>query len=300
MNLQEPRRKKNSKFKKYVSLSNMKRKISSHFDGFSVIIENADDMKSTYEKGFFGKANLSRSCPIIRQNEVIRKRQYLRKCKWEDKDNKNVKIKKVIVVPDSDTDDENYFINLKPEYQIDRSGVKEKLCLSLVEAYYLAKDIGCLSVYEEDALLDIRNIWGKFSKSDIHFIPNYITYNHFRRKGWVVKPGIKFGGDYILYKAGPPYYHASYVVIIDILNEDLTRKKEMQRRSMEVINLIGLNRLCETAGKELLICQLICPTDILQADDDNLPKININEILVKRWSETLENQSRLLLGESLN
>ncbi|GJQ73547.1 hypothetical protein Trydic_g13895 [Trypoxylus dichotomus] len=244
-------------------------------------------MRCIHERGFFGKANLSRSCPIIRQNEIIRKRQYLQRRNWEDKDTKNKQIRKVIVVPDSDTDDENYCVNLKPEYQIDRCGINEKLCLSLVEAYYLAKDVGCLNVYEEDTLLNKEKMWETFSENDICFIPNYVTYNHFRKKGWVVKPGIKFGGDYILYKAGPPYYHASYVVIIDILNEDLTRRKEMQRRSMEVVNIIGLNRLCETAGKELLICQLIWPSNIPQANDD-LSKININEILVKR--QALESQ----------
>lgn len=53
----------------------------------------------------------------------------------------------------------------------------------------------------------------------------------------------------VLYRGGPPYYHASYVIIIDVINEDLIRVEEMNRRSMEIINIIGLNRLCETAGK---------------------------------------------------
>ncbi|KAK9743998.1 tRNA intron endonuclease, catalytic C-terminal domain [Popillia japonica] len=271
MELQEPRKKKNSKFKKYIPLCNLEKKISSYFNGFSIIIENIDGMKTIYERGFFGKANLSRSCPIIRQNEIIRKRQYLRRCKWESKDCKN--IKKVIVVPDSDTDDDNYFVNLKPEYQIDRSPMKEKLCLSLVEAYYLSNYIKCLNVYCEDTLLSQSDMWQKFSETDTCFVSNYAIYKHFRRKGWVVKPGIKFGGDYILYKAGPPYYHASYVVIIDIVNEDLSRKKEMQRRSMDTVNIIGLNRLCETAGKELLICQLIWPSELIYISDQDLSKI---------------------------
>lgn len=53
----------------------------------------------------------------------------------------------------------------------------------------------------------------------------------------------------MLYKEGPAFYHASYVVIIDVLDKTLKRKEEFNLRSMEVTNIIGLNRLCETAGK---------------------------------------------------
>lgn len=53
----------------------------------------------------------------------------------------------------------------------------------------------------------------------------------------------------VLYKEGPAFYHASYVIVIDVLDESLKRKEEFNHRSMEVTNIIGLNRLCETAGK---------------------------------------------------
>lgn len=196
MELYEPRRKGTYKFRKYVPLSKLTKKINSFFDGFSVTLENEEDMKTIYERGFFGKANLSRSFPKFHGNEIIRKRQFLRRRIWQDKHNANVKIKKTIVVPDSDTEDEDYFANFKPEYQIDKSGIKEKIHLSLVEAYYLANDVECLNVYDEDVLLDKETMWRKFLNSDANFIPNYVTYRHFRKKGWIVKAGIKFGGDY--------------------------------------------------------------------------------------------------------
>ena len=31
-------------------------------------------------------------------------------------------------------------------------------------------------------------------------------------KGWVVRDGTKFGSDFLLYKHGPPFFHASYSV----------------------------------------------------------------------------------------
>lgn len=200
MELHKPRLKKNRKLKKKVSTTKISDKIKSIFDGFSVVIENQDDMKRIYEEGFFGKGNLSRSCPGFQRNCIIRKRQYLQRKIWENCHGMQPNIKKVIVVPDSDTEDENYFVSLKPEYQIDRSEIKEKLCLSLVEAYYLARNAECLNICEKNIELENEAIWKKFSESDIYFVPNYVTYRHFRRKGWIVKSGIKFGGDYSKYK----------------------------------------------------------------------------------------------------
>lgn len=60
----------------------------------------------------------------------------------------------------------------------------------------------------------------------------------------------------VLYKDGPAYYHASYVVIIDVVDEEsFQRRKDMCKRAMDVPNIIGLNRLCETMGK-VRICKL--------------------------------------------
>ena len=46
------------------------------------------------------------------------------------------------------------------------------------------------------------------------FAHQYAVYHHFRAKGYVVKEGTKFGGDFLLYKEGPPFYHALYCVRI--------------------------------------------------------------------------------------
>lgn len=49
---------------------------------------------------------------------------------------------------------------------------------------------------------------------DNPFIVNYIVYHHYRSLGWVIKGGIKFCVDYLLYKRGPVFSHAEYVVVI--------------------------------------------------------------------------------------
>lgn len=94
----------------------------------------------------------------------------------------------------------------------------------------------------------------------------------------------------MLYKQGPPFYHASYVVIIDVVNENLDRIENFSRRSMDNVNLLSLNRLCETAGKELLICQIIWPQNI-NIDYKNISNVVVKENLIRRWISTQERNS---------
>ncbi|XP_018576538.1 uncharacterized protein LOC108915070 isoform X1 [Anoplophora glabripennis] len=91
----------------------------------------------------------------------------------------------------------------------------------------------------------------------------------------------------VLYKQGPPFYHASYVVVIDIVNENLERIEHFSRRSMDNVPLLSLNRLCETAGKELLICQVIWPQNV-HIDYKNIADVIIKENVMRRWISSQE------------
>ena len=61
------------------------------------------------------------------------------------------------------------------------------------------------------------------------FAHQYAVYHHFRAKGYVVKEGTKFGGDFLLYKEGPPFYHALYCV--RIMHKVIMKKKEFWGRN---------------------------------------------------------------------
>ena len=43
---------------------------------------------------------------------------------------------------------------------------------------------------------------------DNPFLINYMVYHHYRALGWVVRGGLKFCVDYLLYKRGPVFSHA--------------------------------------------------------------------------------------------
>ncbi|KAG5888763.1 hypothetical protein JTB14_021508 [Gonioctena quinquepunctata] len=294
MELSEPRPKKNCKLPKNVPLPMILKKdgsihrIKGIFNRFSVCVVDPEDMKNIISMGYFGKANLSRNYPQFsnKRPEVVRKRQYERRKSWSEKD-VSKDWKKVIVVPDSDEENDDFFTNLKPEYQIDKSGLKETVWLGLEEAFFLLESVKCLSITYNDNILSSEESWELFSETDPQFRQKYIVYHYYRAKNWVVKPGIKFGGDYLLYKQGPPFYHASYVVIIDVLDENLTRTASMSTRSMDNMSVLSLNRLCETAGKELIICQVIMNKSE-KIHYTNLNNFSVKESLVKRWMVTQE------------
>jgi len=45
-------------------------------------------------------------------------------------------------------------------------------------------------------------------RPDNPFLINYVFLHHYRSLGWVVKTGVKFCVDYLLYKRGPVFHHA--------------------------------------------------------------------------------------------
>ncbi|XP_044758646.1 tRNA-splicing endonuclease subunit Sen2 [Coccinella septempunctata] len=260
-------------------------KYQGFFDGFTVRIPEKQDKKSIVSMGCFGKGSLSKSFPTFdgssEKPEIIRRRQMERRKKWSES-NKTGEKRKIIVLPDSD-DENDYFTNLQATYDIDECGDKETTNLMLEEAFFLKNAIGCLDVHHEDKILDDDRAWKLFSESDPFFQRNYAVYYHFRSKNWVVKPGIKFGGDYLLYKEGPQFYHASYVVMI---------KNQINNDPLNTTSLIGFQRMCETSGKELLICSVSLPREFISPDD--LPNVTIKEILMKRWVSSQEREENTI------
>lgn len=104
---------------------------------------------------------------------------------------------KVLVLPDSDSDTENYLIDVKPEIKHENFPVRETLHLTFEETFFLMYGLGCLRVIDFDGkYLNIGETWEYFCKEQKCFLQKYVTYHYFRSKGWVVKPGLKYGGDF--------------------------------------------------------------------------------------------------------
>ncbi len=85
------------------------------------------------------------------------------------------------------------------------------LKLSLIEALYLV----------ERGVLEVRKLDGSLvSFEELRYIIEsneklrllYTVYRDLRDKGFVVRSGLKFGGDFTVYRLGPGLEHAPYVL----------------------------------------------------------------------------------------
>jgi tRNA-intron lyase len=158
---------------------------------------------------------------------------------------------------------------------------KDVLVLESYEAFFLAYGLGCLrvkSLTSPDDVMTIDDLWRHFSQCDANFRYRYVAYHHFRSKNWVVRNGTKFGNDFLLYKEGPPFYHASYSVRVQTDRSDGI--------NLTWSELSALNRVTESAAKELLILEVSESCPKINADSlvtEYLDNVNVKEVLVRRW-----------------
>ncbi|KAG9073243.1 tRNA splicing endonuclease subunit sen2 [Linnemannia hyalina] len=124
---------------------------------------------------------------------------------------------------------------------------EEHLQLSLEEAFFLVFAVECIAVSEQkttstcDQLLlgggsvglspfSIQECWLRFAQASVFagkssmalpmpmleispdnpFIVRYAAYHHYRSLGWVVKDGLKYGTDFLLYKKGVMFGHSQF------------------------------------------------------------------------------------------
>ena len=155
------------------------------------------------------------------------------------------------------------------------------LVLDSYEAFFLAYGLGCLrvkSVATADDVMSIDELWRHFNQCDANFRHRYVAYHHFRSKNWIVRNGTKFGNDFLLYKEGPPFYHASYSVRVQTDRSDGI--------NLTWSELSALNRVTESAAKELLILEVFESCPQINSDSsvaEYLDNVSVKEVLVRRW-----------------
>ena len=118
-----------------------------------------------------------------------------------------------------------------PDSNIPSIQNQEHLQLTPSEAFFLTYALGILSIYPSSSPdscgpLPTSHLLHLFRytsyqppttsslRPDDPFLLSYVTYHHFRSLGWVVRPGLKFGVDWLLYLRGPVFSHAEFAVIV--------------------------------------------------------------------------------------
>ncbi|ELW46950.1 tRNA-splicing endonuclease subunit Sen2 [Tupaia chinensis] len=120
-----------------------------------------------------------------------------------------------------------------------------------------------LSLEEEP--LTIMDLWRAFPAAQPTFRTTYMAYHYFRSKGWVPKVGLKYGTDLLLYRKGPPFYHASYSVIVELVDDHF---EGSLRRPFSWKSLAALSRVSVNVSKEVLLSRWVSSRE--RSDQDEL------------------------------
>ncbi|KAL0639517.1 tRNA splicing endonuclease subunit sen2 [Maublancomyces gigas] len=180
----------------------------------------------------------------------------------------------------------------------------EHLQLTLEEAFFLAFGLGVLEIKdsktdEKIPQKDLLSLFRSHSyfpphtsglQPDDPFMLNYVVYHHFRSLGWVVKPGIKFAVDYLLYNRGPVFTHAEFAVLIlpayshPHWDSDSLRKEGREKKPWHWLHCV--NRVSSQVKKTLILVYVeIPPPPAVECANVSkiLSRYKVREVALRRW-----------------
>ncbi|KAK4691102.1 tRNA-splicing endonuclease subunit Sen2, partial [Lecanoromycetidae sp. Uapishka_2] len=204
---------------------------------------------------------------------------------------------------------------------------QEHLQLTPSEAFFLVYGLGILQILDPtiSSPISTSTLFTRFRQHsyfpprfthdlqpDDPFLLSYAAYHHFRSLGWVVRPGIKFAVDWLLYLRGPVFSHAEFAVIVlpaythpHWRETDVRRKETRKKESKSWWWLHSVNRVQSQVRKSLVLVYVDVPpptalplvlseTEIeaekrkgLEGEEldigNFLKKYKVRELVMKRW-----------------
>ncbi|KAH9842176.1 putative tRNA-splicing endonuclease subunit tsp-2 [Teratosphaeria destructans] len=188
---------------------------------------------------------------------------------------------------------------------------QEHLQLTLEEAFFLSYGLGVLQISipqpspSSSDLLNLFAAHATFPPSPLKSIPpdnpfllNYVVYHHFRSLGWVVRSGLKFSCDYLLYQRGPVFSHAEFALLIipSYSNEYWKTESGMRERRWKEKDwwwLHCVNRVQSQVKKTLVLVYVDVPAPKALREGGEvgelLRRYKVREFAMRRW---IANRSR--------
>ena len=122
--------------------------------------------------------------------------------------------------------------------------------LSLIEAYYLLEKerITIFDVLLEK-FISAEEFYEIGKKTHYKFEEKYTIYKDLREKGYVPRPGLKFGADFVVYKKGPGLEHSPFIV--HVLPHD---------SKITAIDMVRAGRLATSVRKKFVIANPLTNT----------------------------------------
>ncbi|EPT00911.1 hypothetical protein FOMPIDRAFT_1121603 [Fomitopsis schrenkii] len=189
----------------------------------------------------------------------------------------------------------------------------EHLQLTLQEAFFLAWNLDCLTILDPTTSepMTLKKIWSAFqqvhgiphipgvmpeiyaNRFDNPFLVNYAAYHYYRSLGWVIKGGIKFCVDLLLYKRGPVFHHAEFAIVVIPVYEDPT---DQETSPFDLANsqpfswtwLSTVNRVNSQVQKTLILTYVTIParsrvSQDLLSSPACLAHYSVREVVLRRF-----------------
>lgn len=188
-----------------ISEESDRRQFMGIFTGMSVEVFDASEISELYENGFYGSGAQTKVQPKILSAPTLKSSfamysQYILKKELERKlgNQTTDKVTLKVLPKDFEGRGEANVCELKFVTETDPFPLEESLVLSLEEAFFLHYSLRCLKVvsFEPNSELstdEFLNICCALKKD---FVLGFIAYHFYRSKGWILKSGLKFGGDF--------------------------------------------------------------------------------------------------------
>ncbi|MHA1754160.1 MAG: tRNA-intron lyase [Candidatus Odinarchaeia archaeon] len=122
---------------------------------------------------------------------------------------------------------------------------EKPLELSLLETAYLMRE-NKIELYDADGNLINEDDFIKTAEElYVGFLEKLIVYSDLRKRGYVVRPGLKFGADFAVYQHGPGIDHSPFLVHV------LPRYAKIPP-----IEMVRAGRLATTVRKKFIIATI--------------------------------------------
>lgn len=171
------------------------------FTGLNVHVIDEESIQQIYANGCFGVSSHTRTNLKAQSTEVVSQSRLERKLEWNKKyTNQNAKNVRLKVVADNANLGRNVN-DIEPDgvnVIDDPFPIEDTLVLTPEEAFFLHFALDCLRIMNFDQSIEFTtdNVIQKFCDHNHRFVERYVAYHYYRSRNWIVKSGIKFGGDF--------------------------------------------------------------------------------------------------------
>ena len=124
-----------------------------------------------------------------------------------------------------------------------KSSVFDKpLELSLLECAFLSKESRLQVLDSNHRRISAKGILKLGKKASDDFKDRLLVYSQLREKGYIVRPGLKFGTDFAVYEKGPGIDHAPFLVHVIA-----------QKKGVVPLDIVRAGRLATSVRKRFII-----------------------------------------------